>query len=253
MNDCAVNQEGGPHLRLRDIHFSYGAVKVLFGIDLEVPRGGRVALLGTNGAGKSTVLKVAAGVLQPDRGCGGVVHFAGHDVTAEAPEQHARRGMILVSGGRSTFPSLTVEENLKVGAYPFLGDHDLVASRIEEVLTRFPMLRERSKQRAGTLSGGEQQMMALGRAMVAEPELLMIDELSLGLAPVIMGEILHMIADFAERRTTLLIVEQSLNVAAALTDHAYFLEKGEVRFSGPTDELLDRGEIARSVFFGARS
>ena len=140
------------HLRLRDIHFSYGPVKVLFGVDIEVPRGGRVALLGTNGAGKSTVLKVAAGVLRPDRSPGGAVHFDGEDVSARTPEQHAERGMILVSGGKSTFPTLTVEENLRIGAYPFLDDTERVEAGIEDVLERFPILRQRLDQRAGTLS-----------------------------------------------------------------------------------------------------
>ena len=238
------------HLELTDVHFSYGAVQVLFGVHLSVRRGERVALLGTNGAGKSTVLKVAAGLLRPDREGGGRVCFNGDDVTDEAPEQHAERGMVLVSGGKSTFPSLTVEENLRIGAFPFLRDERVVGERIEEVVGRFPVLRERLTQRAGTLSGGEQQMMALGRALVAAPELLLIDELSLGLAPVVMGEILAMVDEFVQRGTTLLIVEQSLNIAASITDRGYFMEKGEVRFSGPTQELAERGDMARSVFFG---
>ena len=241
-----------PLLEVRGIDFSYGPLQVLFDVDLDIHAGSRVALLGTNGAGKSTLLKVVAGLLQPDIGSGGTVWFDGEDVTWLLPEDRVKRGMIQIGGGRATFPSLTVEENLRIGAYPWLDDKRRVEARLQEALELFPVLRSRASQRAGTLSGGEQQMMALGRAFIADPKLLMIDELSLGLAPVVMSEILRMIEEFSRTGTTLLLVEQSLNVAASITEHGYFMEKGEIRYSGPTLELLERGDLARSVFFGAQ-
>jgi ABC-type branched-subunit amino acid transport system ATPase component len=246
-----VTRPEHPLLDVRDIHFSYGGVQVLFGVDLAVPVGARVALLGTNGAGKSTFLKVVSGLLRPDRGTGGCIRFDGADITATRAEERVELGIVQIGGGRATFPSLSVEENLRMGAYPFLRDRREVADRMDEALTVFPRLRERLTQRAGTLSGGEQQMMALGRALIARPRLLIIDELSLGLAPVMVQEILGVVDEFARRGTTMVLVEQSLNIALAVCDHAYFMEKGEVRFSGPAHDLLERGDLVRSVFFGA--
>lgn len=234
-------------LEARDIDYSYGPLQVLFGASIEVPAGSRVALLGTNGAGKSTLLRLIAGLLTPTAG---TVHHKGEDITGMRPEHRVNRGMTLVEGGRATFPSLTVLENLRMGAYPFLGNDDLVESRLADVGELFPQLRVRLSQAAGTLSGGEQQMMAVGRALMAGAELLMMDELSLGLAPVVMQEIVRVVEELVRRGVTLLLVEQSLNVALGLTERAYFMEKGEVRFSGPTVELLERGDLVRSVFFG---
>jgi branched-chain amino acid transport system ATP-binding protein len=239
-----------PLLEVRDVHVSYGSVKVLFGVDLAVKRGEKVALLGTNGAGKSTLLRVISGLLTPDVGTGGTVWYDNEDVTFMTASERMRLGLIQIAGGRATFPSLTVEENFRMGAYPFLGDKKLVGERIEETFELFPVLRERRKQKGGTLSGGEQQMMALGRAFIAGPELLMIDELALGLAPIVMQEIVRIVEEVVARGTTLILVEQSLNVALSMTEHAYFMEKGEIRFSGPTSELMERDDIVRSVFFG---
>ena len=238
-----------PMLEVENVDFSYGSTQVLFDVSISVERGASVGLLGTNGAGKSTVLRVVSGLEEVDRGS---IRFDGTDITQLSPGARVDLGLIQVSGGRSTFPSLTVRENLRLGAYPFLGDEPLVEERLAEVLDTFPALAERLGQAAGTLSGGEQQMLALGRALVAGPRLLVIDELSLGLAPVVMQEILQMVDVLREAGTTLLIVEQSLNVAVSICDHAYFLEKGEVRYSGPTADLLDRGDLVRSVFFGTR-
>jgi ABC-type branched-subunit amino acid transport system ATPase component len=241
---------GDPLLEVDHVDFSYGPLQVLFDVSIEVADGGRVALLGTNGAGKSTLLRVVSGLSFPQRGA---VRLAGRDVTRLAPEDRVRLGLVQVNGGRSTFPSLTVRDNLRIGAYPFLGETATVRGRLDEVLDIFPALRSRLDQAAGTLSGGEQQMVALGRALIAGPRLLVIDELSLGLAPVVMQEILRMIDVLIDRGVTLLVVEQSLNVAMAISDTAYFLEKGEVRFSGATEGLLERGDLARSVFFGDRA
>ena len=235
-------------LEVVELDCSYGPLQVLFGVSLEVPAGGQVALLGTNGAGKSTLLRAVAGLVPASAGR---VCFDGEDITALAPYERVALGITLVEGGRATFPSLTVADNLRMGAYPFLRQRARVEARLEAVLDLFPQLRPRLSQPAGVCSGGEQQMMAIGRALVAEPRLLMIDELSLGLAPIVMAEIVQAVERVVATGTTVLLVEQSLNVALGLAESAYFMEKGEVRFSGPTRALVERGDLARSVFFGA--
>jgi ABC-type branched-subunit amino acid transport system ATPase component len=178
------------------------------------------------------------------------VRFRGEDVTDLRASDRTRLGMTLVEGGRATFPSLTVLENLKIGAHPFRGDPRELDGRVEEVLELFPQLRGRLSQLGGTLSGGEQQMMAVGRALMAKADLLMVDELSLGLAPVVLQEIMRVLNELAARGTTLLVVEQSVNIALTLVERAHFMEKGEIRFSGATAELLERPELVHSVFFG---
>ena len=237
-------------LEVRDVDFSYGPLQVLFGVGLAVPEGGRVALLGTNGAGKSSALRVISGLGRPSRGS---VWFDGQDITRLSPERRVKLGLVQLPGGKATFPSLTVLENLRVGAYPFLSDRPRVASKLEQVFELFPQLASRRSQPAGSLSGGEQQMMALGRCLIAGPRLLMVDELSLGLAPVVLESILKTLDAIVSQGTALLLVEQSLNIALEIAGHAYFLEKGAVRFSGPTEELLDRGDLVRSIFFGAEA
>jgi ABC-type branched-subunit amino acid transport system ATPase component len=234
-------------LEVRGIDASYGPLQVLFDVSLDVPAGGRVALLGTNGAGKSTLLRIISGLRKPSAG---TVRYQGRDISRHSAPARAAAGMVQIAGGRATFPTLTVLENLRVGAYPFIRDRDKVAARLDEVLDRFPLLRSRLGQAAGTLSGGEQQIMALGRALVAGPDLLLIDELSLGLAPVIMQEVLAMVDELSSRGTALLLVEQSLNVALGCSDEAYFMERGTIRFSGATADLLTRTDLVRSVFFG---
>jgi len=244
-----VRATSTPVLDVRDVTASYGPLQVLFGVSLSVDAGERVALLGTNGAGKSTLLKVICGLVPADSGS---VFHNGEDITRLRPEERVERGISMVAGGRATFPSLTVEENLRIGAYPIRRDRSTVDERLERVLDLFPRLRERLRQSAGTLSGGEQQMMAIGRSLLASPELLLVDELSLGLAPIVMAEIVAVMEDITATGTTMLLVEQSLNVAVGLTDHGHFMEKGEIRYSGPITELADRDDLARSVFFGAR-
>jgi ABC-type branched-subunit amino acid transport system ATPase component len=237
-----------PLLEAEGIDFSYGPLQVLFDVSIHLDEGERVGLLGTNGAGKSTLLRVVAGLVKPSRG---VVRFEGEDITSLDPDKRVERGVVQIGGGRATFPTLSVGENIRLGGYRFMKDKARVDRNLEESLDIFPALRTRLDQQAGTLSGGEQQMMALARAVVAEPRLLVIDELSLGLAPVVMQEIMKMIDSLAERQMPMLIVEQSINVALAIAQRAYFMERGAVRFTGATSDLLERDDLVRSVFFGA--
>ena len=229
----------------RGVDVAYDSVQVLFGVGLEVREGEIVALLGTNGAGKSTLLKAISGLVDP---IGGAIFYGGRDITHADAVQCARLGIVQMPGGKGTFPTLTVAEHFQVAAWLFADESERVAAATEEVLRRFPRLRERWDQLAGNLSGGEQQMLALGMTFIAKPRLLMIDELSLGLAPTIVEQLLDMVRAIHDGGTTVIVVEQSVNVALTLAQRAYFLEKGEVRFSGPTEELLERGDILRSVF-----
>ena len=226
------------------IDAGYDGVQVLFGVDLEVRRGEILALLGTNGAGKSTLLRVVSGLLAPTAG---QVRYDGSDVTGQDAVAMAKRHVVQVPGGRGVFPTLTVSEHFTMAAW-LLTDDPGVEARREEVLDRFPRLRERQGQLAGNLSGGEQQQLALGMAFLALPDLLIIDELSLGLAPTIVEQLLELVREINARGTAVVLVEQSVNVALAVADRAYFLEKGEVRYEGPTAQLLERGDIVRSVF-----
>jgi ABC-type branched-subunit amino acid transport system ATPase component/predicted MFS family arabinose efflux permease len=234
-------------LQIRNLDFSYGPVQVLFDVDLVVRKGETLALLGTNGAGKSTVLRAISGLALPERG---VIRFGGRTITLTDATERVRRGIVQVPGGKAVFPSLTVRENLLAGAHTFIWDGPRLEEKSAEVLDLFPRLRERLDQPAGTLSGGEQQMLALAKALMLDPELLLIDELSLGLAPVMVQEILRTIDVLKERGITMVVVEQSLNVALAISDRAVFMEKGRVRFEGPAAELMERDDLARAVFLG---
>lgn len=235
-----------PMLQVRNLDFSYGTVQVLFDIDLDIRKGETVALLGTNGAGKSTLLRLISGLAIPSRG---VIRLDGHAITYEEPTVRVRRGIVQVPGGHSVFAPLTVRENLRVGA--FLCDPSDVDGRIDRSLELFPALRSRMDEPAGTLSGGQQQMLGLAKALVLEPELLLIDELSLGLAPVVVQELLGVVEELKTRGVTMIIVEQSVNVGLLIADRAVFMEKGEVRFEGSAEDLLDRDDLLRAVFFGS--
>ena len=232
-------------LSCRGVDVAYGSVQILFGVDVDVRRGEILALLGTNGAGKSTLLKAVSGLVDP---IGGSITFDGHDITHAGPGACARLGIVQVPGGKAVFPTLTVAEHFTTAAWLMKGQEARVEAAIEDVLTRFPRLRERYRQLAGNLSGGEQQQLAVGMAFIAEPKLLIIDELSLGLAPLIVEQLLDIVREINAKGTTIIVVEQSVNVALTIADRAYFLEKGEVRFEGPTAELLGRDDIVRSVF-----
>ena len=230
---------------------AYGPVQVLFGVDFAVDDGEIVALLGTNGAGKSTLLKAISGLLKP---IGGKVLFEGREITGTPANRTAAMGLIQMPGGKSIFPTLTVAENLRLACWLFRGDKQRIDNELEKVLDLFPRLRERYGQLAGNLSGGEQQMMSLGGVFMNRPKVLMIDELSLGLAPTVVGELIDVVhRTHEETGVTIIVVEQSVNVALTLARRAVFMEKGEVRFSGPTSELLDRPDILRSVFIAGAS
>jgi ABC-type branched-subunit amino acid transport system ATPase component len=229
------------------VDFSYGALQVLFGVSLDVRRGEALALLGTNGAGKSTLLRVIAGLEEPSAGS---VTFDGRDITGMAAERLASQGLALIPGGRSVFSDMTVEENLEMQAIGIRKNRSLARERREFVLSTFPSLAQRLDQQAGRLSGGEQQQLALARALLLDPAILCIDELSLGLAPVVVSELLEIVRRLHQNGVTLIVVEQSLNLAAHLCERAVFLEKGEVRFEGRCTDLLEQDDIARAVFFG---
>jgi ABC-type branched-subunit amino acid transport system ATPase component len=236
-----------PLLVCRGIDFSYGPLQVLFGVDFTVEEGQLVALLGTNGAGKSTLLRVVSGLGIPSAGS---VHLRGEDITFTEPDRRVARGVAQVPGGRAVFGPLTVAENLRVVGAAAGRDKRSTDAAIDTVFDAFPRLAERRGQLASTLSGGEQQMLGLSKALLLRPPLLLVDELSLGLAPKVVGELLALVRRINAEGTAVVLVEQSVNVALSLADHAYFMEKGEVRFDGPASKLLDRGDLIRSVFLG---
>jgi ABC-type branched-subunit amino acid transport system ATPase component/predicted MFS family arabinose efflux permease len=232
-------------LLVKDLCVAYGQVQVLFGVSLEVEEGEIVALLGTNGAGKSTLLRAICGITEADKGA---VILDGRDITHAPPNEIAALGVTEVPGGRGVFPSLTVEENLRVAGWLDRGSRHVAAERRHEALAMFPVLATRLGDQAVNLSGGQQQMLALSMAFLARPRLLLVDELSLGLAPVVVEQLLPAIEQIATQGTTVILVEQSVNLALTIAKRAYFMEKGEIRFSGPTRELLERPDVLRSVF-----
>jgi ABC-type branched-subunit amino acid transport system ATPase component/predicted MFS family arabinose efflux permease len=234
----------GKLLVCRDLEVGYDGVQVLFGIDFDVDQGDMIALLGTNGAGKSTLLRAICGLQEASTGA--VVHD-GRDITHMPTNEIANRGVILMPGGRGVFPALSVKENLLLGAWMVDDDHER-EQRLGEVYELFPILRDRSQVAAGTLSGGEQQQLSLAQAMLGKPKLLLIDELSLGLSPIIVADLIEKVREIHRRGTTVIIVEQSVNVALSVAHRAIFLEKGEVKFVGRTSDLLQRPDVLRSVY-----
>jgi ABC-type branched-subunit amino acid transport system ATPase component len=239
--------EAPPALQVVNADFSYGSVQVLFDVNFEIKRGECVALLGTNGAGKSTILRVISGLEVPERG---VARLNGRNITYVAPESRVKLGVLLLPGGKGVFPDLSVEQNLELSAHLISKHKADIATHVDEMMVLFPELAQRRKQQARSLSGGQQQMLALARILIHRPEVLMIDELSLGLAPLVVERCLKLVDDLRARGQTMLIVEQSLNVALSIADRAIFLEKGSVRFEGAAADLLERDDLARAVFFG---
>jgi ABC-type branched-subunit amino acid transport system ATPase component/sugar phosphate permease len=242
-------QAGGelPALQIHNLDFYYGTNQVLFDMNLEVAQGEMVALLGTNGAGKSTLLRAVSGLSHPHRG---VVRIFGMNSTYLEPEQIIEEGVALLVGGKMTFPGLTVRDNLRVGGHTMRRDRARAAGAMADALDAFPALADRLDQPAGTLSGGEQQMLALARVMMTHPRLLLIDELALGLAPMTVDLLMAMVRRINEEGTTVILVEQSINRAISLAQRCFFIERGEIRFDGPTAELLARDDLLRPVFLG---
>jgi ABC-type branched-subunit amino acid transport system ATPase component/predicted MFS family arabinose efflux permease len=232
-------------LLLRGVSSGYDGRPVLHGVDLELAEGEVVALLGTNGAGKSTLLKTISGVVEADRGA---VVFDGRDITHVPPNEIAALGVVQMPGGAGVFASLTVRENLQLAGWTERRDPEGVAAATEEALGMFPILAQRLDTPAGDLSGGQQQMLALSMSFIMRPRVLLVDELSLGLAPTVVGQLLPVIERLSAEGTTVVLVEQSVNVALTVAQRAYFMERGTIRFSGPTEELLARPDLLRSVF-----
>ena len=239
-----------PLIKCESITGFYGETQVLFDIDCAVAPGEVVALLGTNGAGKSTLLKVMNGLIVPKSG---KVIFAGEDITSWTPQQRAKVGLVTVPGGRGVFPSLTVEENLRLAGWLNRHDKKFIEDSIRKALDLFPSLEKRFATRAGLLSGGEQQMLTIGQAMLCKPKLMLIDELSMGLAPAVVGELLRVVRTLADSGVTVMVVEQSVNVATVISKRALFMERGRIRFSGPTPSLAQQPELLKSVFLRAAS
>jgi branched-chain amino acid transport system ATP-binding protein len=233
-------------LVLKDLHVRYGAIAALRGISISVEQGEMVALIGVNGAGKSTTLMAIAGVLKPTQG---TITFEGQSIVGQSPEEIVRKGLALVPEGRRIFPGLTVEENLRLGA-AIRSDRVAVQQDIDEMCTRFPILGERLNQAAGTLSGGEQQQLAIARGLMSRPSLLMLDEPSLGLAPILVEEIFELVAQLRETGVTILLVEQNVERTLETADRAYLLNTGRVEFEGPVEELRRRVDVVSAYLGG---
>ena len=233
-------------LEISDLHVSYGARKVLHGISMAVPDGSIVALVGSNGAGKTSTLRAILGLVRPSKG---EIHFNGERIDRLDTSIIVGRGIAISPEGRRVFPFLSVQENLQIGAY-LQTDRRAIRNGLDKVFHHFPKLAERRRQAAGSLSGGEQQMLAISRALMARPSLLLLDEPSLGLAPLIVKEIARiMVAISHEEGISVVLVEQNANMALRLCDHAYVLEKGELVLHGTGRELL-RSEFVRKAYLG---
>jgi branched-chain amino acid transport system ATP-binding protein len=233
-------------LQLEDVHASYGSVNALRGISLKVEKDSVVSLLGANGAGKSTILKTISSLLHPRSGS---ISFEGERIDRLKPDRIVGRGIVMVPEGRQVFPELTVHENLKLGSYS-RHDRSTVAQDYDDVFGLFPILKAKARDFAGTLSGGQQQMLAIGRGLMARPKLLLLDEPSLGLAPILVKEIFAIIRQISKRGTTILLVEQNANMALDVSDYAYVLETGEVSAQGPAAEMKRNDEVRRSYLGG---
>ena len=230
-------------LSIRDLKVNYGGIEAVKGISFDVPKGHIVTLIGANGAGKSSTLRAIAGLVKPK---GGVIEFEGENITGKDTTVIVKKGITLVPEGRRIFPDLTVLENLRVGAYMRSDD---ITPDINWVFELFPRLKERSWQAGGTLSGGEQQMLAVGRALMSRPKLMMMDEPSLGLAPLIVRDIFSIIKEINKRGVTILLIEQNANMALSTAHTGYVMETGRITMSGPGKELLTN-EAVKAAYLG---
>lgn len=233
-------------LQVEDLNVYYGAIHALKGITFHLEKGEIVALIGGNGAGKSTSLNTISGLLRPRSG---KVTFQGEDLSLVPPQNIVRRGVIQVPEGRRIFPKLTVQENLEMGAYIF-EDKAQIAQDMETVMNRFPRLRERRKQFGGTLSGGEQQMLAIARGLMARPNLLLLDEPSMGLSPILVEQIFEIIREINDQGVSILLVEQNAQMALSIADRGYVLETGRVTLEGNAQELLENPQVIEAYLGG---
>lgn len=233
-------------LSVKNIHTYYGNIQALKGVSIEVPEGSIVTILGANGAGKTTTMKTIAGLLKPKEG---KISFLNQDVTADRPDQLVRKGVALVPEGRAILSGMTVLENLEMGAFPRKDSE--VKADLEKVMDRFPILRERKSQLGGTLSGGQQQMLAIARALMSRPKLLLLDEPSMGLAPLIVQDIFKIVKEINQDGTTVLLVEQNARQALKIADYAYVLEIGKVVKEGPARDLLHDPSV-KEAYLGDR-
>ncbi len=231
-----------PVLELQQVESGYGEVQVLWGISLQAESGRLTTIIGANGAGKTTALRTTMGSLRP---WGGRIRLNGEDVTHLSPHARAQRGLVLVPEGRQLFPSMTVEENLQMATYPRRA-RAKQKENLARVYALFPRLQERRRQKASTLSGGEQQMLALGRGLMQEPLVLMIDELSLGLAPVLAQQLFLTLKALRGQGLTIVLVEQNVHLALALSDHTYVLAEGRVTIQGDSRQVADLEEVRRA-------
>lgn len=241
-----VTAEAAPLLSVSGLSCTYGPVRALRDVGLQVHPGEVVCVLGVNGAGKSTLLSTLAGAVRPDAGR---IAIAGEEAPHRGPEDRVRRGLALVPEGRQVFATMSVRDNLLMGAYRFRRDGDAVRVGLAEVFTLFPPLEQNAERRAGTLSGGEQQMLAIGRALMSRPRLLMLDEPSLGLAPAVVRRIMELISGLARGDRSVLLVEQLARVALSVADRGYLLERGSTVLSGTSEELLADPRV-REIYMG---
>jgi len=233
-------------LEVRDVVTAYGKIEALKGVSLEVEQGSITCLLGPNGAGKTTLMMTTAGILRPRAGS---IRFAGKEIGGVAPHRIVELGVALVPENRLVFPSMTVLENLQAGAYQ-RNDRGGIDEDIERMFTRFPRLKERAAQHGGTLSGGEQQMLSVARALMSRPKLMLMDEPSLGLAPLVVEEIFRIIAELHRDGTTIFLVEQNAHMALTVAHHFYLIEQGKVTFSGDPGSLAE-DEVIRRAYLGS--
>ena len=232
-------------LKISDLHTYYGNIHALKGINLEVHDGEIVALIGSNGAGKTTILKTITGLLKPDRGN---AQFIGQNITGLKPDKIVEQGLVLVPEGRQIFPFMSVVENLHMGAYSRT-DKAEIAHNFQKVYELFPRLYERRKQQGGTLSGGEQQMLAIGRALMAQPKMILLDEPSLGLSPILVETIFKLICEINQQGTTILLIEQNARMALMIANRGYVMETGSIVQHDQADNLLDSDSI-RKAYLG---
>lgn len=233
-------------LRIEDLNVHYGVIHALKGVSIEVNQGEIVSLIGANGAGKTTLLHSISGII---KSTSGTITFEGNDILRKNARNIVIEGVTQVPEGRRIFKGMSVEENLLMGAY-LRNDKDGINKDLESVFERFPRLKERIKQKAETLSGGEQQMLAMGRALMARPKILLLDEPSMGLSPLLVKEIFRIITDINKQGTTILLVEQNAKMALSIANHAYVLETGKIVLSGSGEELLNSSEVKKAYLGG---